>query len=418
MKKDFTIRTLKRTLSILTVFCLLLLPGTMRAFAQNSQPVPLTPGTAQNAVLRADTVSYAFAPAATGAYRLDVSDILLKEECGFTLKVFPEKGAATAQRNFDAVKEYDSFDAYGSADSSLCFVAKQGAKINIKLIPHVSSDLVSGVVAACSVKLTELPPAALTQGEPAAVTVTEEAPVVAYVFTPAQDGYYSFTSSVSDDDVDPCAALYDGNGKRLAENDDAFVKLLRPDNLGMPEIFEEIGLDTLNFNISQCLKAGQTYYLLARELSGKPCEYEVTAAPSKLAFAQDRMDIPYHRYAWFTDLIESCTYDALIVSADFELGLLGGAVEAEKRGTQEILFSSPDGKYSQCVTFQVDYSFVQWFAMVFLGGWLWLPQTPMLAPGQTLLEYWQEEITWKLDLMRWNAQERMDNLYWQLMYAW
>jgi hypothetical protein len=122
------------------------------------------------------------------------------------------------------------------------------------------------------------------------------------------------------------------------------------------------------------------------------------------------MNVGFHKSAWFSDLIGACTYDTLVLSADFTLGWMGDAVEGYSRGAQTITFASPDGKYTRDVTFQVDYDFAQWFALIFCGGWLWLDQTPVLAPGQTLPEYWAEQIRWQLYELQWQIEYRMRNV--------
>ena len=338
--------------------------------------------------------TYSFTAPASGVYQLKVTDMLLKKNGGVEIQALDTKGEVLGSYYWSSYYDWD----YG--DASITFAAKKGAVVILDLIPLMDSWDEHGnwkatppgtKVAAFKMQLSQMKAASMAQEKAVAVKLTEKEPAALYAFTPAKDGYYSFASA--SEWCDPCAALYDGDGKLLGENDDAWIALFVRGEGGRLEERDSVAVGGLDFNISQPLKAGKTYYLLARSINGEPCEYTITARPSVLTFAGGNIAVGYHKSAWFSDLLAECTYDTLVLSADFGLGWIGGsAVEGYTRGSQVIGIASPDGKYAKDVTFKVDYNFAQWFAVIFCGGWLWLPRTPVLLPGQTILGYWRDEI--------------------------
>lgn len=94
-------------------------------------------------------------------------------------------------------------------------------------------------------------------------TLTAEVPeggCAWFSFTPAEDGYYVFTSNA---DVDTYVDLYDEDQNHLAENDD--------------------GGNNNNFSLTFAAVAGKTYYLGARTYGGGAATYEVTLSQSAVA---------------------------------------------------------------------------------------------------------------------------------------
>jgi len=360
--------------------------------------------------------TYSFTAPASGIFQLKVTDVLQKKNSEFRIEALDPKNNVLGSCFFS------SYDWGGGGDASIVFAAKKGAVVILDLI--ASMDLwdekdnwiptpPNTQVATFKMQLSQMKAAALALDKAAAVKLTEKDPAALFSFTPAKDGYYSFASSGSDND--PCAALYDGDGKLMDENDDAMIALSVRGPGGRLEERDSIFQRGLDFNISEPLKAGKTYYLLAKDITGGAGEYTLTVSPSALSFASDSISIAYHKSAWFSDLLDVCTYDTLVLSADFDFGWLGSAVEGYDRGSQVIQIASPDGKVAVDVTFKVDYSFAQWFAAIFVGGWLWLPRTPVLMPGQTILGYWRDQIVMNLYDLRWELEYRLDQLnplYW------
>jgi len=390
------------------------------AFAAEPKRTPLALGKTISVTLYTPPVAahgptYSFTAPASGVYQLKISDVLLKQTGSVEIQALDPKGEILGACYFGNYY-WDYSDSQG--EGCVTFAAKKGAVVIIDLIPSLDSwDDMFGwkptppntLVASFKMLLTQMKATPIAQGKAATVKLTAKAPAALYSFTPSSNGYYSFTSSDSVD-CDPCAAFYDGDGKLLKANDDAQVTLMVRDERGRLDERSDFWLGGLDFNISEPLKAGKTYYLLAGEFSDNACEYTLTVSPSTLSFAGGSMDVGFHKSAWLNDLIETCTYDTLVLDADFTLGWLGNPVEGWNRGSQTINIASPDGKYAKDVTFTVDYDFAQWFAVIFCGGWLWLPRTPVLMPGQTILEYWADQILGSLYDIRWEAEYRLSQV--------
>ena len=420
-------RALKRALAACAAALCLAAFLASPALAAEPQRTPMPLDKTLSITLRTPPVAahgptYSFTVPETGFYQLKLSDVLLKEGGSFTIQALSPKGEVLASNAWGNFYDWDWEFARGGSggnDGGLSFAAKKGGTVILDLIPYLDAyddegscvnPAPNSLVATFKMELGRMAAKPLAENEAAVVKLTGKAPAALYSFTPARDGYYSFASSECADS-DPCAELYDSGGKQLGANDDAWIGLALRDERGKLEPVGDFLLDTgMNFNISKPLKAGETYYLLAKELGGNPCAYDLTVVPSALAFAGGTMNVGFHKSAWFSDLIGACTYDTLVLSTDFTLGWMGNAVEGYSRGTQTITFASPDGKYTQDVTFKVDYDFAQWFALIFCGGWLWLDQTPVLAPGQTLLEYWADQIRWQLYELQWQVEYRMRNV--------
>lgn len=416
MKNITNTRKANRILQRVLAFCAALL--CLAAFLGQTAAAKETPALplpeARSVFLRGGATEFdVFTAPATGIYQLWTSDVLLKEGEGLTLEVCVERGTAgdsfqsRTGNGFGRIERDDEVQDYGGEDKALFFAAKKGDTVTVEATATSAASFVTA--------LTFLKPTALTQGEAAAVTLTQDVRGALFSFTPAKEGYYSFRSSNAD--CDPMAVLYDED-TQIAWDDDSRITLLTGgDSYGLAECGSGSLRQTLNFTLSERLEAGKTYYLIAQEYGNGAGTYDLTVMPSVLSFASDFIDLPYHGSVRFSDLFDECTYSYLELSDFFSLGTLDNAVSGERRGEQTITFSTPDGKIVRDVTFQVQYSARQRFAAIALGGWAWMPKTPVLAPGETLWSHWKEQISQRRDEAKMRRANHLESVYWALQNA-
>ena len=436
MKKN---GTFAKALSILlALLCTLSIPlATMLQASAAEARTPIELNKAVSVSLKTPPVAahgptYSFTAPETGFYTLKVSDVMLKikKDASLWVGVLNAKGRYLASYYTGEGYYYDWYYDMRESNDMMYFVLQKGevAIIDMLASAYTYDEEEDGywevdpgtLVATFKLTLGQAKATPLAQGTKT-VDLNKKAPVAIYSFTPAKDGYYSFTASNNSYDLDTYAELYDSKSKLVARNDDAWVEMCMRDYRGGLEEYDAFSLnDDYNFNISEPLKAGQTYYLLTRGLSYEYGAFDLTVAPSVLKFTTDTVNIQFHRSVWFTDLIEECTYSKVVISDWFELGWMDGwMIEAYSRGTQAITFSSPDDKVSQVITFKVDYDFLQWCALILCGGFLWLDDTPVFWPGETRWSHLTGEVDNFFWNIRWRLQDRWDDfvdfidpLYW------
>jgi hypothetical protein len=201
-----------------------------------------------------------------------------------------------------------------------------------------------------------------------------------YTFQPAQDGLYQFSSALQGS-ADPLGFVLDSNCKLIAMGDDDYRN----------ETY------SLNFRFGARLEKDKTYYVVVLELSGEPGAFSLTVTPVAFQLLGNKIRVQYHTRGWFEAFNEDypgvvgygyARGPASIEFRDYSQNRFN--VSGLRRGKTTLNFSelideqNDQWLYLGGVEVEVYYSFWQWMEVIFLFGWIWLPQTGYTDVGQIL----------------------------------
>ncbi len=207
----------------------------------------------------------------------------------------------------------------------------------------------------------------LTQGQTRKVTFTQKHEAQGLVFTAAESNWYSFNITG------------DTTGY-------PYISVSRLDPQG-----DEQHIYKLDFNcyyahsVSLWLGVNETVTLAAATLGG--CftgSFDITAAPAVLSAPEEPIKVRYHGVVPWSEILENTTYEprglsiALSDGGSRELTDEGWLASERGEFTVTILASSLPSETQKEASFKVkvEYDALQWFCVIFLGGFIWMKWTP------------------------------------------